>query len=122
MDPSGITTPNNGIEREFYDISTDPYQLENKINDPKYSTVVSSLRTKLGTLKNCAGSNCFVKDTFADAQLNKSVVSYTMNTLTMPFKLLGNGIKSNLNLVASMLGIPPLYALEETAGGWWFSR
>jgi hypothetical protein len=63
-----------------------------------------------------------VKDTFADAQLNKSVVSYTMNTLTMPFKLLGNGIKSNLNLVASMLGIPPLYALEETAGGWWFSR
>jgi len=40
-------------EEEFYDLSKDPYQLESRPQDAP-----TSLKEKLGALKNCAGEGC----------------------------------------------------------------
>src|SRR6185436_3391945 len=49
-----------GSEKEFYDLSNDPYQLQSKPNDAGYTSVVNGLQSIFLTLKSCAGSNCFV--------------------------------------------------------------
>jgi N-acetylglucosamine-6-sulfatase len=38
-------------EKELYDLSVDPYEMKNVVNDPAYADVASSLATKLGTMK-----------------------------------------------------------------------
>jgi len=54
------TTPDIGFEREFYDLSKDPYQLESRPNDLVYASVVNGLQSILSNLKSCVGASCFV--------------------------------------------------------------
>jgi N-acetylglucosamine-6-sulfatase len=48
----------NGVEREYYDLAVDPYQLVNKVDDPIYATRVVQMKTLLDALKTCAGTAC----------------------------------------------------------------
>jgi arylsulfatase A-like enzyme len=45
-------------EREFYDLARDPYELDNRANDPAVAGVVSQLAQRLGQLRGCSGSSC----------------------------------------------------------------
>jgi arylsulfatase A-like enzyme len=55
-------THSDGVrDRELYDLAIDPYQLVNRAGRDAYASVQSSLRTKLGALKNCAGATCHVR-------------------------------------------------------------
>jgi arylsulfatase A-like enzyme len=110
------------IEKEFYDLSKDPYELENKKNDTNYSSVINNLSVSLDALKNCTGSSCFVTNQIVNNSNSPSTLNSIANAISVPFTLFSRGIKSNLNLVASMMGVPPSYALEETTGGWWFKK
>ena len=47
----------NGAE-ELYDIAEDPFQLNSRHAYPTYDTVKEELRSRLDTLRNCAGANC----------------------------------------------------------------
>jgi arylsulfatase A-like enzyme/PKD repeat protein len=47
-------------ERELYDHRTDPYELANRIDDPRRSRVVEQLTGVLSTLRGCAGAACHV--------------------------------------------------------------
>jgi len=38
--------------REFYDLAIDPYELDNRVNDPAYSSIIQQLQNLLATLKN----------------------------------------------------------------------
>jgi arylsulfatase A-like enzyme len=46
--------------KEFYDLQTDPYQLQSKPTNPAYAGVIANLQSKLTTLKNCSGATCWV--------------------------------------------------------------
>lgn len=50
----------SGPEKEFYDLGTDPYQLDSKPNDQSYASVVADLQSKLAALKNCSGASCWM--------------------------------------------------------------
>ena len=50
----------NGIEKEFYDLKNDPYELTSAHNNPRYASVISSLQSTLTGLKSCAGTTCLV--------------------------------------------------------------
>jgi arylsulfatase A-like enzyme len=43
---------------ELYDLSTDPYELENVHGDPAYTEVEEALATRLAALRDCAGATC----------------------------------------------------------------
>ena len=45
---------------ELYDYAVDPYEMENKANDPAYADVKAALRSMLNSLKTCAGTACHV--------------------------------------------------------------
>jgi N-acetylglucosamine-6-sulfatase len=45
---------------ELYDLSVDPYELENKAKDPSYASDLASLRPTLDGLRRCSGSSCWV--------------------------------------------------------------
>ena len=64
------TSPKFGLEKEFYNLMNDPYELNSRPNDPAYALTVNSLRTMLSTLKNCIGTGCWVTvpDTFSQTQ------------------------------------------------------
>ncbi len=49
-----------GFEKEFYDLSKDPYELVSKPDDPAYASIVADLQGKLSTLRTCAGSTCWM--------------------------------------------------------------
>jgi len=51
------STWSNG-DRELYDMSRDPYQVNNVVNEPSYAAVVASLDARLNVLKTCAGATC----------------------------------------------------------------
>ena len=55
--PGGQST-----EKEFYDLSTDPYQLSSKPNDSAYSSIIQNLKNRLNALKSCTGSACWTTD------------------------------------------------------------
>jgi N-acetylglucosamine-6-sulfatase len=40
-----------GDTSEFYDLQTDPFEMDNLINDPQYQTMIAGLKTKLETEK-----------------------------------------------------------------------
>jgi arylsulfatase A-like enzyme len=39
-------------DQEFYDLTIDPYQLDNRVTDPSYAAIISNLRGRLNELKN----------------------------------------------------------------------
>jgi hypothetical protein len=43
--------------KELYDLSTDPYELQNRICTADLA-LAASLRAKLDALKSCAGQSC----------------------------------------------------------------
>ena len=45
-------------QRELYDTYADPYQLDNRANDPNYASVVAELGDELDELIDCAGDDC----------------------------------------------------------------
>ncbi len=47
-------------ETELYNLSVDPYELNNKHNDLTYASAMGALQKILNTLKNCSGSSCWV--------------------------------------------------------------
>ena len=49
----------DGFE-ELYDLSADPYELENKAGDASYASDLASLRATHDRLKDCAGETCWV--------------------------------------------------------------
>jgi arylsulfatase A-like enzyme len=49
----------NGFE-ELYDLAADPYELDNKIKDPRYAGDAAMLRDLHDRLKSCAGAGCWV--------------------------------------------------------------
>jgi len=58
------------VEKELYDLKTDPYELQNKQNDPKYATVMKQLQGELSWLHSCQGAACWVT---ASAVVFKSI-------------------------------------------------
>jgi N-acetylglucosamine-6-sulfatase len=49
-------------EEELYDLEADPYQLQSKHDDPTYAETKATLRSRLDTLKDCAGVTCKAAD------------------------------------------------------------
>ncbi len=49
-----------GVEEEFYDLTTDPYEMTNRARDARCTTVVNFLRSALVNLSVCAGSSCWM--------------------------------------------------------------
>ena len=43
---------------ELYDLSKDPYELDAKQNDPKYASVLETLKAQLEALRTCKGRAC----------------------------------------------------------------
>lgn len=62
------------IEREFYDLSIDPYEIQNRLNSADYMTVVDKLRDELARVRGCVGGACWLTD---------SVVPANAQTLSM---------------------------------------
>jgi arylsulfatase A-like enzyme len=50
---------NGKIEREFYDLSIDPYQMHNRIGAQSYIGRINQLRSDLDLISNCAGTKCW---------------------------------------------------------------
>jgi arylsulfatase A-like enzyme len=48
------------IVEELYDLQADPWQLENKIADPAYASVIATLRARVDTLSTCKGDSCWM--------------------------------------------------------------
>lgn len=48
------------VEKEFYDLSADPYQLKNSVDNPIYQAIVSSLQETLKTMERCSGAACWI--------------------------------------------------------------
>jgi arylsulfatase A-like enzyme len=48
-------------EKELYDRSVDPYELDNLAGDPAHAAVEADLAAKLAKLEDCAGNACNVK-------------------------------------------------------------
>jgi N-acetylglucosamine-6-sulfatase len=45
---------------ELYDLSVDPYELENKAHDSMYASELTSLRATLKQIRGCSASSCWV--------------------------------------------------------------
>ncbi|MEK6327941.1 MAG: sulfatase, partial [Actinomycetota bacterium] len=45
-------------ERELYDLSTDPFELDSRHADPGYAAVRGQLAARLNQLRSCSGSSC----------------------------------------------------------------
>ncbi len=46
-------------EKEIYDLTNDPYQLQSQHMNPAYQTIMNSLKNILDILKTCTGSACW---------------------------------------------------------------
>ncbi len=53
-----IYAEHNSGERELYDLSTDPAELQNVADTPEYADAQAALVTDLATLRSCAGLTC----------------------------------------------------------------
>lgn len=49
----------DGFE-ELYDLTADPYELENKAGDAAFAGDLATLRSQYGRLKSCAGESCWI--------------------------------------------------------------
>ena len=49
-----------GVEKELYDLTVDPYELESKHADPAYASIMSGLQSMLTTLATCVGASCWM--------------------------------------------------------------
>jgi hypothetical protein len=49
----------DGFE-ELYDIAVDPYELDNKVHDPRYAVDISTLRDIPDRFKSCTGPGCWI--------------------------------------------------------------
>lgn len=49
-----------GTELEYYDLKSDPDQMDNRASDPLYEDRIAILQTHLTTLKTCVGDTCFI--------------------------------------------------------------
>ncbi len=56
----------DGFE-ELYDLTIDPYELDNKAHDPAYASDLAELRKTLQTLESCAGKSCWAPERSAEA-------------------------------------------------------
>ena len=45
-------------ELELYDLSVDPYQLQNQVLNPAYDLAEAQLAKRLAALRSCAGETC----------------------------------------------------------------
>jgi arylsulfatase A-like enzyme len=45
-------------DRELYDLTADPHELDNKAGDPALQQVEAELAKRLGVLRDCAGADC----------------------------------------------------------------
>jgi arylsulfatase A-like enzyme len=50
------------VGNEFYDLTTDPYEVESRPDDPNYKQVVDRLKTMLANLRTCKGDDCWVSE------------------------------------------------------------
>jgi N-acetylglucosamine-6-sulfatase len=57
-------TVTSGMNGELYDLSIDPYELENRYADPARSQEVSRLQQWLGALTGCSGLTCYILETY----------------------------------------------------------
>lgn len=57
-------TVTTGLNGEYYDLATDPYELENRYTDPARQTEVQRLELWLNALKTCRGLGCYVLETY----------------------------------------------------------
>ena len=51
-----------GIEEEFYELVSDPYQLDNRVADPACAAAVAFMRQMTRVFASCAGASCWVED------------------------------------------------------------
>jgi hypothetical protein len=52
-------------QREFYDLAEDPFQLDNRKNDPAYADVRNDLAQMLDVFRTCVGAGCLA--TYSDS-------------------------------------------------------
>lgn len=64
----------SGTVTEFYDLLSDPYELQSATSDQRYSSVISSLKQQLSTLKTCSGISCWVPGIVTSATIASRVV------------------------------------------------
>jgi arylsulfatase A-like enzyme len=62
-----------GRETEFYDLNADPYELVNRVTDPKYSTVVRFFREALKSQSVCAFSTAKFGIAYSNGTVNSRV-------------------------------------------------
>jgi arylsulfatase A-like enzyme len=46
-----VYAESEGDRSELYDLEQDPYQMENKADDPAYAAIVADMRERLGRLR-----------------------------------------------------------------------
>ena len=46
-------------EEELYDLSTDPWELRNRVAEPRWSGVLDYMRAQLDQLRDCVGPDCW---------------------------------------------------------------
>ncbi len=56
-----VYVENASGELELYDLSVDPYQLQNQVLNPAYDLAEAQLAKRLATLRSCAGESCKAK-------------------------------------------------------------
>jgi N-acetylglucosamine-6-sulfatase len=49
-------------EREMYDLTADPYELENLAGREAYAILQAELRARLNVLKGCVGDGCRIAE------------------------------------------------------------
>lgn len=67
-----VYVANEGDRAELYDLETDPYELQNLVDDPAYDGVEAALAARLASLRTCAGQSCRSKPALAE-RLPRSV-------------------------------------------------
>jgi N-acetylglucosamine-6-sulfatase len=53
-----VYVENSTGELELYDLTIDPYQLENRVFDPAYAEPLAWLQARLAQLRDCRGASC----------------------------------------------------------------
>ncbi|HET7695307.1 MAG TPA: sulfatase-like hydrolase/transferase [Vicinamibacterales bacterium] len=57
-------TVTTGVPGEFYNLTTDPHELQNKFTDPATQTERTRLDLWLNALKSCRGITCYIYETY----------------------------------------------------------
>lgn len=77
-------SPLFGFEKEFYDLSKDPFELMSRPNDPAYANIVSALSTTLSKLKTCIGKDCWITTPDMPPSLTTGTWVATQQTTYLP--------------------------------------